>query len=66
MNKQCENSNCANCENWDKQYVAPNKDFHWCLNLKIFTRKSFYCSNHESRAEMLRRLDNDRFDNEYS
>jgi hypothetical protein len=66
MGKQCDNSNCENCEKWNKEYIAPNKDFHYCDRLERFTRKSFYCSDHENNEEMLDRFDNDRFDEEYS
>lgn len=65
MGKQCDNSSCENCENWNKKYIVPNKEFHYCSHLERFTCGLFYCSNHESHEELLVRLDDNKFDDEY-
>jgi hypothetical protein len=66
MAKECTGANCSNCEKWKKEYIAPNPDFHYCKNLSQFTRKTFYCNEHESKEELYQRLDDNEFDNEYS
>jgi len=58
--------NCKNCERWMKGFIYPyNDDVHWCERLEIFTADSFYCSEHESRQEMLDRIEEHRFLSEY-
>jgi hypothetical protein len=46
MALQCTGASCDTCENWNKDYIAPNPDFHFCKHLNMFTMKKFYCSSH--------------------
>lgn len=51
MAKQYTGANCSTCDYWNREYTAPNPDFHYCMHLEMFTRNTFYCSDHYSAEE---------------
>jgi hypothetical protein len=43
---------CERCEYWDKEYIAPNPDFHFCKYDQTFTPSWHYCGHAYNRAAL--------------